>query len=108
MRSSGCELNGSMNENRSQGRLLPYQQKAVEHIQERATRAGAKARNLIDAVLARARLNASVYVDAMESVRTRGRVALHFHPERLHRGGGTVAAGLLEAGVYKSQFETGL
>lgn len=37
-----------------------------------------------------------------------GRIALHFHPERLSASGRNVAEGLLRDGVYKNQFETGL
>src|SRR5262249_8577315 len=50
----------------------------------------------------------SVYDDAIESVRAHARVGLHFHPERLSRTRRTVAEGLLQTGVYQSQFETGL
>ncbi len=38
---------------------------------------------------------------------SRARVAVHFHPDRLTRGGRTVAQGLLADGWYRSQFETG-
>lgn len=97
-----------MSENQQSGHLLPYQRKALEHIQELAARVSRTARDDISAILERAGLNDSVYDDAIESVRSHGRVALHFHPERLSRTGGSVVDGLLRTGVYKSQFETGL
>ena len=90
------------------GRLLPYQRKALEHIQELAARLSSTARDDIRAILVRAGLHESVYDDAIESVRIHARVALHFHPERLSRTGRTVADGLRRTGVYMSQFETGL
>ncbi|MBQ4889594.1 DUF3626 domain-containing protein [Shewanella sp. MMG014] len=43
---------------------------------------------------------------AMHSLHQHGRVALHFHPDRLDSRGISVVAGLLKDGVYKSQFET--
>jgi hypothetical protein len=97
-----------MIENPQSGHLLPYQRKALEHIQELAARVSSTAGDDIRAILERAGLHESVYDDAIESVRIHARVALHFHPERLSRTGRTVADGLLRTGVYKSQFETGL
>ncbi|MCL1066026.1 DUF3626 domain-containing protein [Shewanella olleyana] len=43
---------------------------------------------------------------AMQALHQHGRVALHFHPDRIDSRGLSVAAGLLKDGVYKSQFET--
>jgi len=97
-----------MIENPRSGHLLPYQRKALEHIRTLATRESLTAGDDISAVLERAGLNESAYEDAIESVRSHGRVGLHFHPERLTRSGVTVADGLLRTGIYKSQFETGL
>ena len=62
----------------------------------------------ISAVLERAGLSQNVYDDAVESVRARPGVALHFHPERVSRLGRSVAEGLLQDGVYKNQFDAGL
>jgi hypothetical protein len=44
---------------------------------------------------------------ALDSIRQYACVALHFHPDR-PVGNRTVASGLLENGIYKSQFETGI
>jgi hypothetical protein len=88
--------------------LLPYQRNALEHIQQLASRVGSTAGEDIRAVLDRAGLHEGVYDDAIRSMRVHARVALHFHPERLSRTGRTVAEGLLQTGVYMSQFETGL
>jgi hypothetical protein len=95
-------------ENTPWGNLLPYQRSALEHIHQRAVRVSPSAREHIRSVLERAGLNESVYDDALMSLYTNGRVALHFHPERLARNGRSVAESLLESGLYRSQFETGL
>ncbi|EFY84800.1 hypothetical protein MAC_09163 [Metarhizium acridum CQMa 102] len=44
---------------------------------------------------------------AGKEVRNRARIALHFHPDR-PVGDGTVASALLEDGLYRNQFETGI
>jgi hypothetical protein len=44
---------------------------------------------------------------ALASIRQHAFVALHFHPDRLV-GPHSVARGLLEDGIYRSQFETGI
>ena len=43
---------------------------------------------------------------AMQALHQHGRVALHFHPDRIDSRGLSVVAGLLKDGFYKSQFET--
>jgi hypothetical protein len=98
----------SRSENPQWGSLLPYQWKAFEHMQELAARMRARARDNMSSILARAGLSERIYDDAIKSVHTHGRVGLHFHPERLTRTGRSVAESLLQSGVYKSQFETGL
>jgi hypothetical protein len=82
---------------------MSAQQAAVEHV-TRAARAGsADARRRIAAVL-----GPDADADALgAALFRRGRVAVHFHPDRLV-GGLTVAAGLLRDGAYRSQFVTGV
>jgi hypothetical protein len=46
------------------------------------------------------------YDEAIAQLRSRARVALHFHPDRPDGSGRSVGAGLLDAGAYRSQFET--
>jgi hypothetical protein len=48
------------------------------------------------------------YESAVARLRSEARVALAFHPDRLTRGGVRVAEGLLEDGLYRNQFETGV
>jgi hypothetical protein len=44
----------------------------------------------------------------MECVRVHARVVVHFHPDRFGIRRTTVAEALLNEGVYRNQFETGL
>jgi hypothetical protein len=43
---------------------------------------------------------------ALTQLKNHGRIALHFHPDRIDSRGYSVVRGLLADGVYKSQFET--
>lgn len=43
---------------------------------------------------------------ALKQLLNCGRIALHFHPDRIDSRGMTVAEGLLRDGQYRSQFET--
>ncbi|MES2825297.1 MAG: DUF3626 domain-containing protein [Pseudomonadota bacterium] len=88
--------------------LLPYQQNAIEHIEQQATHSGQLAGDCIDAILARARLTRDTYDNAIAAIGSYAQIAVHFHPERLSRSGESVAEGLLQSGLYKNQFETGL
>lgn len=45
---------------------------------------------------------------AVEKIKTYARIGLHFHPDRPASDMKSVAASLLENGIYKSQFETGI
>jgi len=51
---------------------------------------------------------ADTYDEAMECVRLHAHVVIHFHPDRLGFKSMTVAEALLDEGVYRNQFETGL
>lgn len=88
--------------------LLPYQQAALRFVQDSAERERTRSLQTVRSVLARTGMSEALYAGAIEGVRTHARVAIHFHPERLSRFGKTVAEGLLETGIFKSQFETGI
>ena len=90
------------------GSLLECQRKALAYIQESAAREKPRARYVIKPILERAGLIESLYDAAVECVHGHARVGLHFHPERLSRAGRSVAESLLESGVYRNQFESGL
>lgn len=89
-------------------RLTQDQRSAVEVVSRRAAAVRPAARETVRAILRRHGIAESEYDSADEALRSQARVALHFHPERLSRTGKSVADGLLESGVYKNQFETGL
>jgi Protein of unknown function (DUF3626) len=59
-------------------------------------------------MLCRAACDPDDYVRALACVRQHGRVVLRFHPDRLGLKASTVAEALLEEGIYRNQFETGL
>ena len=88
--------------------LLPHQRKAVDHVRETARGGRAEARTTVRNILARAGVGAGTLEEALASLRAHGRIALHFHPERLSEKGQSVVQGLLQDGVYKNQYETGL
>ncbi len=44
----------------------------------------------------------------IEALEERGRIAIHFHPERLAADNRSVVEGLLDSGVFKTQWETGI
>lgn len=76
---------------------------AIDHIRRRALDADRAVRD---------RLGALGLVDAVptivETIRSRARLTVNFHPDRRDRHGRTVAAGLLADGRYRSQHETGI
>jgi hypothetical protein len=59
-------------------------------------------------LLQRAGSAADTYDEAMECVRLHAHVVIHFHPDRIGFKSITVAEALLDEGVYRNQFETGL
>lgn len=84
------------------------QREALGHAEARAARLEPDARVRIQAALADAGVPAATYAAATRRLESEARVALAFHPDRLSRGGRTVARGLLADGVYRNQFETGV
>jgi len=80
----------------------------MAHAEMSARRAEAAASRHVADLLARAGVEQSDYDEAMECMRVSARVAVHFHPDRLGATHRTVAESLLDDGLYRSQFETGL
>jgi len=85
-----------------------YQRKAIEIVRDRAIAMRSVARRVIDETLERCGLSTGLLNGALSAMQTGGRIALHFHPERLSRAGESVAEGLLRSGVYTNQFVAGL
>jgi len=88
--------------------LTPCQRQALEFVRAAAVRRSAAAREAVRAALGRAGASVARYDEVVTRLRRHARIALHFHPERLAAGGGSVAEGLLESGAYQNQFVTGL
>jgi hypothetical protein len=89
-------------------RLLTPQLAALHHVEAVARQAQGGARARITDVLARAGCHPHQYVQALECVREHARIVLHFHPDRFGSKSMTVAEALLEDGMYRNQFETGI
>lgn len=89
-------------------RLSASQRAALRHVEAAARRVEATDRARIADLLARAGCDPDNYARALECVRVHARIALHFHPDRFRLKSTTVAEALLEGGVYRNQFETGL
>jgi len=89
-------------------RLSPAQRAALHHVHAAVHRAEVAARACVINLLRRAGCATDTYAGAMERLRLHARVVVHFHPDRLGPKSTTVAEALLDEGVYRSQFETGL
>jgi hypothetical protein len=89
-------------------RLSMCQRAALRHVEAIACRAEAADRGRIGDMLTRAGCDCDDYARALECVRSHARIVLHFHPDRFGLKSTTVAEALLEDGVYRNQFETGL
>ena len=89
-------------------RLSPAQRAALHHVHAAVHRAEVAARACVINLLRRAGCATGTYAGAMERLRLHARVVVHFHPDRLGPKSTTVAEALLDEGVYRSQFETGL
>jgi hypothetical protein len=89
-------------------RLSAPQLSAFRHADDLARGAEATAGALVADMLGRAECDPGDYARALECVRQHGRVAVHFHPDRFGLKTSTVAEALLEEGIYRNQFETGL
>lgn len=87
--------------------LLDCQQKAIAHLRAEAISLKPTAMGNLNNVLRMSNLSSYSLDLILASIRQHARVTLHFHPDR-PVGSHTVARGLLEDGIYKSQFETGI
>jgi len=85
-----------------------FQSLAIRHVEVCARSRADDARREIGDVLRMSNLPWEAYEDALSSIRANARVALHFHPDRPAADGRSVAESLLEDGMYRSQFDTGI
>lgn len=88
--------------------LTRTQRAALRHVEEGARRGQVEARARLRPLLHEAGCTDEMFDEAMRNVRLHGRVVLHFHPDRIGLKPITVAESLLEEGLYRNQFETGL
>jgi hypothetical protein len=85
--------------------LTPSQQAALDHVTAYARTRREEAQQTIKYLCRMCDIAPDLFDAAVAALRT-ARVALHFHPDRPDPQLKTVAAALLECGLYKSQFET--
>lgn len=88
--------------------LTAAQRAALEVVSSNAASRAREAAGTIQEVLQMSNLSFETYNEAVAAIQNHGRIALHFHPDRPDFELRTVAQALLEQGLYKSQFETGL
>jgi hypothetical protein len=104
-----CRLKNHVNPWHSDlDRLSAAQRVAMTHVESMVRRGEVALRPTVASLLQRASCSADSYDEAMGCVRLHGRVVIHFHPDRLGPKSVTVAEALLNEGVYRNQFETGL
>lgn len=89
-------------------KLTQAQQDALTYVESVALRERPAADRALLEALEAAAVSMEAYRSAMARLRSEGRVAVAFHPDRLTKGGRSVAEGLLTDGVYRNQFETGV
>ncbi|MCW5798472.1 MAG: DUF3626 domain-containing protein [Nitrospira sp.] len=88
--------------------LTRAQREALSHAAQGTAAREATAREGILGHLAHAEVSVEAFNAAIQSLQRHGRIVLHFHPGRMGAKSVTVAEGLLEEGIYRNQFETGV
>lgn len=86
--------------------LTKFQVDAIAYIGKYSLQRKAGAVALLENVLRMSNISEARFELFVDRVKLTGRVALHFHPDRLDPALKSVAEALLESGIYKSQFET--
>ena len=79
---------------------------AIAHVEQLARGRRDQALLMIKNVQQMSNISAAELQLALMQLKKHGRIALHFHPDRLDSRGFSVVQGLLADGIYKSQFET--
>jgi hypothetical protein len=88
--------------------LTKPQKQAMAHVTEYAQSRMADAQTIIREILQMSNLSWETYEAAIARIKAHAKVGVHFHPDRPIKDGKCVAESLLEQGVYRSQFETGI
>ncbi|MDR3512219.1 MAG: DUF3626 domain-containing protein [Caulobacteraceae bacterium] len=87
---------------------MDSQLRALRHVGGAARKREAQARGQAVAIARRAGIDEISYDRAVSHIRNSARVIVHFHPDRCGRDGVLTAQALLDEGLYRNQFETGL
>jgi Protein of unknown function (DUF3626) len=88
--------------------LAPCQLAALEFVNVRARDRRANAVADRGHICRMCNLPVETMENTLQKIRRHARVALHFHPDRPLSDGRTVAESLLQEGIYRSHFETGI
>lgn len=88
--------------------LHPFQAAALVNIKAQAVALRPDALNTISHIFRMSNVAIETLDDARQAIAQDARIALHFHPDRPSRSGHTVVEALLEDGIYRNQFETGI
>ncbi|MEH7387811.1 DUF3626 domain-containing protein [Bacillus sp. JJ1521] len=81
---------------------------ALENITKYARNYTYEAKKTINHILKMSNISDKTFKNAVDKLKAHARIGLHFHPDRPDSSMKSVAEALLESGIYKSQFETGL
>jgi hypothetical protein len=81
---------------------------ALENISNYARNHRHEAKVTIKHILNMSNISDKIFENAVAIIKARARIGLHFHPDRPDSTMRTVAEALLEHGIYRSQFETGI
>lgn len=93
------------------GMLAPCQQQAIENIRVAALALKSESQSIISHIFRMSNIRESEISQIKDAIKKHARVVLHFHPDRpAGHGAGRrmVAQALLDEGIYKTQFETGI
>ena len=101
-------VDGTREQRATRASSTAAQREALDYTERWARERRAADRELIADVLRMSNLQIRDYDHTITALRQHARVALHFHPDRPDSRGRLVVEGLLDDGVYRSQFETGI
>lgn len=87
--------------------LAPCQQHAIESVLAEAVELKPESQSTLSHIFRMSNLSESNVSETKEVIKDHARVVVHFHPDRPVVGR-LVAQALLEDGIYKTQFETGI
>jgi len=88
--------------------LHPFQAAAIANIKAQAVALRPDALDTISHIFRMSNVPIETLNEVRQAIAHQARIALHFHPDRPSRSGQTVVEALLEDGMYRNQFETGI